>query len=317
MIAVDWGGTSARASLLDEHGESVNTVSAALGVKSIPKNGFDRALQQLCGNWLHTYPQLPVIAAGMIGSNGGWREAPYVACPANLSALARAIVTVERFDGSLMHIVPGVRCLSPQGLPDVMRGEETQVFGVLSTENVESRAFILPGTHSKWVWTEKREIAWLTTFMTGELFDILEKQSLLGQFMREDGASAANPDSPAFLEGLDQAFASYQEGAGMFSRLFSVRTRALIDGLRGNASREYMSGLLIGSEVAEGASLVARRGIPLHDLMLVGEPVLCELYRAALIRRDISCRIYAQSAAVQGLWAIANQSTILERSSHA
>jgi 2-dehydro-3-deoxygalactonokinase len=195
-----------------------------------------------------------------------------------------------------------------------MRGEETQIFGVLLTDTAD-KTLILPGTHSKWVRVENREIAWFSTFITGELFDVLNAHSLLGQGMNEEGSGA--PDASAFVDGLERAFAARSEGGGMFSQLFSVRTRRLIDGLNGAASKEYLSGLLIGSEISEGVEILRRQKIPSERLTLVGDADLCARYRTGLARFDVRCDIYPFSAAPQGLWAIANHASMLERLSHA
>jgi 2-dehydro-3-deoxygalactonokinase len=319
MIAIDWGSTSARAWLLNEQGMSIGMFSAMLGVKKIPMNGFDDALQQLCGAWLSKHTDLPVLASGMIGSNQGWREAPYVACPVDESSLARETIVVETLNGHQVHIVPGVRYTDPNGLHDVMRGEETQVFGVLSTDADDDKLLILPGTHSKWVRVENRKVNWFTTFITGELFDVLTTHSLLIQPNHNDDAvvSPINFSSPEFLRGVEHALTARADGAGMLSRLFSVRTRRLIDGVAGAESKKYLSGLLIGSEISEALGILKRQGIPLQRATLVGDPDLCALYRSCLTRCGVVCDIYGSPAAVQGLWSIANHSSIVERRSHA
>ena len=133
---------------------------------------FEGALLELCGPWLMVRTDTPIVAAGMIGSRQGWVEVPYVECPAGLSRARRQLTPIDIGQAAQLWIVPGVSMTGNDGVPDVMRGEETQIFGALTV--VEAPAgvgglFVLPGTHSKWVRVEDGRIVWFKTFMTGEL----------------------------------------------------------------------------------------------------------------------------------------------------
>ena len=169
--------------------------------RSAEQGGFDAAFADACGAWLEQAPAVPVIAAGMVGSAQGWVEAPYVDAPANADALVAGIVRVKAACGATLHIVPGV--LQRGELPNVMRGEETQIFGALSEDanaaDSGKRALIgLPGTHAKWAFVFKGRIERFYTFMTGETYGALRDHTILGRTM----VTPDRPDTEAFLHGV-------------------------------------------------------------------------------------------------------------------
>ncbi|HKQ31044.1 MAG TPA: 2-dehydro-3-deoxygalactonokinase [Burkholderiales bacterium] len=306
MIAIDWGSTSARAYLLDKQGKPFSTRNEPLGIRNVPQNGFDKALNELCGAWLESYADLPLIAAGMIGSRNGWRDVPYVVCPAGVSTLARGVATVETASGRLLHIVPGVKYTAASGLSDLMRGEETQIVGALPADSVGTRLFLLPGTHSKWVMVENREINWFRTFITGELFDVLRAHTLLCKVNNDHADDGVNTSEEVFSDGMELGLNAKFKGGSAMSRLFSVRTRGLIDGYTEAQQQQFLSGLLIGAEIADGHGILEKRGVALRHATLIGDLGLCELYREGLVRRGFTCDIYQLPAAASGLWTIAN-----------
>ena len=188
LIAVDWGTTSARAYRLDDRGEVCDARAAPLGIQQV-KGGYPDALAALLGDW--SSDTAPRLACGMIGSRQGWIEAPYVDCPAPVDALARGIVRTQ--DGALA-IVPGLVCRGMDGMPDVMRGEETQIAGAIANEAAPTLA-ILPGTHSKWALVHGGTIVAFTTHMTGEVFAVLHEHSILGRMLAPP--ADGSPRSPS------------------------------------------------------------------------------------------------------------------------
>src|SRR6185295_6120032 len=154
------------------------------------------------------------IASGMIGSKQGWMEAPYVAAPASLRQMSAALTTVEVPGHRPLQIVPGVSCRDQLGVPDVMRGEETQLFGALAGGSGGTRSFVLPGTHSKWAVTGNSGIQRFSTFMTGEVFAVLKAHSILGRLMPETSVVAADD---GFRRGADAALRG--GGGGLLKRL--------------------------------------------------------------------------------------------------
>ncbi|KHJ60441.1 2-dehydro-3-deoxygalactonokinase, partial [Burkholderia glumae] len=227
LIAIDWGTTSMRAFLFAADGSVLESNAHPAGVMNLPRAGgtaaFDAAFESACGAWLDRAPALPVLAAGMVGSAQGWREAPYVNTPVDADALVDGLIRVESSRGVAVAIVPGV--LEPGTLPDVMRGEETQIVGALAGDaglaSGAAGALIgLPGTHAKWAWVRDGRIERFRTYMTGELFATLRDHTILGRTMQ---AGEADPD--AFRRGVGVARES--RDAGLLATIFSTRTLGL------------------------------------------------------------------------------------------
>ncbi|HJQ55912.1 MAG TPA: 2-dehydro-3-deoxygalactonokinase, partial [Vineibacter sp.] len=223
LIAIDWGTSALRGWLLGDGGAMLDMRRAPLGIMAVADGDFEAAYRDFTADWRRARPGPPALAAGMIGSRQGWREAPYVSCPAGLADLATHGVAVGGGDARL-RIVPGLSWRAPDGLIDVMRGEETQVFGALQAAAGDAPAigdglFILPGTHSKWVQAVAGRIAGFATYMTGELFAVLRGHSILGRMMPADGSMPH--DAAAFAAGVRDGL-TY--GAELPRRLFGVRT---------------------------------------------------------------------------------------------
>ena len=293
LIAVDWGTTSARAYRLDDRGEVCDARAAPLGIQQV-KGGYPDALAALLGDW--SSDTAPRLACGMIGSRQGWIEAPYIDCPAPVDVLARGIVRTE--DGALA-IVPGLACRGVDGMPDVMRGEETQIAGAVSDGAAPTLA-ILPGTHSKWVTVAGGRIELFATYMTGELFAVLREHSILARLMSIDAAHA--PD--AFRRGWETSLAG--DGA-LLHRLFGTRTLGLFGRLAPEEAPSYLSGLLIGEEVRAAA-----RDLAGSTVTVIGDPVLCERYREVLAGGGIGARTALPDAARIGLWRVAIESGLVD-----
>ncbi|HEY9547924.1 MAG TPA: 2-dehydro-3-deoxygalactonokinase, partial [Kiloniellaceae bacterium] len=242
VIAVDWGTSSFRAYLLDAEGRVSERHESPGGILRVRGGDFAAALEAEVGPWLARQPDALVVMSGMIGSRQGWRELPYVACPAEPAEIAAGLERVDWGEGEAeAWIVPGLIDESRPGQPDVMRGEETQVLGALAALPAKGGLVCLPGTHSKWVRVEDGALQGFATYMTGEVFDLLQGHSILSRLMTK-GAVAADR---WFLEGV----ALGRQG-GLLNRLFSARSRALTGDLPENEVRSYLSGLLIGDELA-------------------------------------------------------------------
>lgn len=287
MIGIDWGTTSLRAYRL-----AARTILARRespnGITQVAPGAFTTVLQDLVGDWLAD-GETHILMAGMIGSRQGWVEAPYLDCPASPAALAASLTPVP-FDGATAAIVPGLSHRDPAGPPDVMRGEETQLAGALGQiGNVSGDGlFCLPGTHSKWATVTGGSITAFSTAMTGEIFAALRAHTILGRMMRD-----APPDDAAFTRGVERAGTQ----GGLLHHLFGVRTLGLFGELADDASASYLSGLLIGSEIAA----IEPAG-PVH---LIGEPNLCRLYDLALSARGVTASTAPPDTAAAGLALIA------------
>lgn len=236
---------------------------------------------------------LPAILSGMVGSTIGWREAAYLVCPVAADAIAAAALRFESA-GRAVAIVPGLSCRNTLGLFDVMRGEETQLLGALrlKPELAHGRhLFCLPGTHVKWVLVEDGHVAHFQTALSGELFALVAAHSVLAR-----GADAVSSSHPAFAEGL--GIAKRADNAGLLHLLFSTRSRQLAGEIPKEEAASYLSGLVIGEDVAASVRLFAPDGA----VTLVGAPNLAGLYAQALAQHGIASQtVTGDDAALSGL----------------
>ncbi|WP_088158295.1 2-dehydro-3-deoxygalactonokinase [Achromobacter xylosoxidans] len=311
LIALDWGTSSLRAYRLDAAGRTLDTRHLPWGIMRLPQplqdgaattalSGFELAFEQACGDWLRAEPALPVIACGMVGSAQGWKEAAYLDVPVDLQRIGTLLTEVRRDGGPSLHIVPGL--IQRHGLPNVMRGEETQVVGVMAdpaTRSADSVLIGLPGTHSKWVGARRGRVTHFDTFMTGEVYAALRGHTILGRTM----ADAASADMAAFERGLKVAGAPAGR-AGVLSTIFSTRALGLTGELAPESQADYLSGLLIGHEIAALADMLQQQG-ELPRIVLCGDPALCQRYIQAMQHYGLGTPEQAQNATERGLWHLA------------
>ncbi|RON63646.1 2-dehydro-3-deoxygalactonokinase [Pseudomonas fluorescens] len=324
LIALDWGTTSLRAYKLAAGGVVLEQRALSSGIMQLPKtarvingrecaDGFELAFDEVCGDWLDAQPDLPVIACGMVGSAQGWREAAYCETPANVANLGKSLQTVISLRGTPVHIVPGV--IQRSRLPNVMRGEETQVLGVL--QNLPAQAgndllIGLPGSHSKWVEVVDGRITHFDTFMTGEVFAVLSEHSILGRTQQQ----GATFDGQAFDRGVQVALSADGE-LGVLSNLFSARTLGLTGELSPMAQADYLSGLMIGHELAALATVQRHRRNSVHlpSIILIGNAQLCARYSRALDACGFATVTLAEQATERGLWQLALAAGLIDSSS--
>ncbi len=265
-IGIDWGTTNLRAWAMA--GDSVLDVAARpLGMGALKRGEFEPALLETVGGWLADGRTMPVVACGMVGARQGWAEAPYVRVPSPPFAAARFTRVATADPRIAVTIVHGMSQLDP---PDVMRGEETQLAGLLALEPGFSGTACLPGTHTKWATLGRDRIIGFRTFMTGEMFALLKEQSIL----RHSVGGETEPDDGAFAEAVTEAAAA--PGA-LAAWLFSTRARGLVGTMRPAEALGRISGLLIGMEVCNMRAAWIER-----PLALIGAPVLCNRYARAL-----------------------------------
>lgn len=265
MIVVDWGTTNLRVCACSNDGTILKSAHSTQGIKSVPKGGFSGALTQMIDK-LGECSEQPIYVCGMAGARGGWREAPYCGTPIAIEDIAANLTPLpEKLDG---YLLPGAKTVSPDGTLDVMRGEEIQIFGGMSKFDIQNGVVCLPGTHSKWVRIEDGRIVNFATFMTGDIFNALSHTILSCEEKTEH-------DPTAFGLGLK---ASVDSDCGLLHRLFTARTRVLDGTLMPNQVSAYVSGLLIGHELAESSSFCE----PSERIVLIGSKVLCHRYQEAL-----------------------------------
>jgi 2-dehydro-3-deoxygalactonokinase len=261
-IAVDWGTSNLRAWAMRD-GAPVAEAGSAKGMGILARVGFEPALLELIEPWLGR-GRMQVVACGMVGARQGWIEAPYakVPCPPVSAGVTRAPVEDPRLDVS---ILPG---LAQENPPDVMRGEETQIAGFLSDDPGFDGILCLPGTHTKWVQISAGEVVNFRTYMTGEMFALMSKQSVLRHSMDEGW------DADVFAEAVADGMSSPHTLAGRF---FSIRAEGLLSTPKSGAGKAKLSGLLIGAELA-----AARPYWLGQRVAILGEGHLASLYAQAL-----------------------------------
>jgi len=286
VIAVDWGTSNFRAFRLDDKGEILDRSSSPLGILRMGSSGFTETLRSQVAPWLHD-GEKRILLCGMVGSRQGWVEAPYLPCPVGIADLAAAVVKVP-FDGAEVLLVPGVVGANSDGVPEVMRGEETEAMGILDLCDGEG-IVCFPGTHSKWIQLHDRKIADFITCMTGELYEALKTNTILRRTMSPN----ASFNQAAFLRGIERSANS----GGLLHHLFGVRTLTLMNQLDEEASPSYLSGLLIGHEVRSAMS----QPTLVH---LVGAAGLCSYYELAIKACGGSATVEDEDAAARGLAAI-------------
>jgi len=301
FIAVDWGTTSARAYAVDAGGRTTAMRQAPLGVQQLKGADFAHALDRLLGDWAAL--PVPRFAAGMIGSRQGWVEAPYVDCPARLDTLARHVTWTP---GRELAIVPGLIYRDEQGVPDVMRGEETQLAGMLGdAKGGDSFVAVMPGTHSKWVCVEGGFVTEFQTYMTGEAFAVMLEHSILGRLAARD-AGDVRP-GPAFSAGV----AHGGTALSLLHSMFGARTLALTGDLAASDVADWLSGCLIGNEIAAARRWISQRGAAAGEVRVIGGNALVARYTSALSSQGVRAHPGPEDAVVRGLIHLGRQAGLL------
>ncbi len=290
LVGVDWGTSSLRAARFAADGTVLEERASPRGILTVPAGGFPAVLDELCGDWLRAEGSLCVVS-GMAGSRQGWQEAPYCACPAGEPDVARALswITPGR-----VAIVPGLSC-EHDGVPDVLRGEEVQVFGALSLLQRQAGTFVLPGTHSKWVRVEGGRVTGFQTWMSGEFYALLRRHSILARTLPEGEDDAL--DEAAFLQGVAQA----RVAGSLLASAFGLRALSLFEQLPLAARASYLSGLVIGEELRGQVANAT------DAVVLIGSPTLTRRYALALSALGQTATTLDAAATWRGLWSIAQQ----------
>ena len=290
IIGINWGSTNFRAYRIEADGTVSATIEQPRGIAGLERSQMQALLEDVATAWPHASR---IYASGMIGSNIGWSDAGYVECPASPHAIAGRLHEV-RIGTHAVAIVPGLACRRGDGAPDIMRGEETELLGMVALGTIPATGLVaLPGTHSKWVRLEQGVVVEFMTAMSGEIFDRLTAAGLLASVV--DGPAE---DGAAFIDGVRTA----QGGAGLATLLFGARARVIRGDLARREGASYLRGLLIGAELAD-----VRRYWPdaLNEVPLIGAAPVCALYARALQELGGSGRaIASQQASTRGFLAL-------------
>jgi 2-dehydro-3-deoxygalactonokinase len=308
LIGLDWGTSSCRAYLLGDGPGGPGAVlaeaatpAALLSLAGDPA-AFDRVFEQLCGEWLDAWPGLPAIACGMVGSRQGWVEAPYRELPANLAAPGGQCAQVRAGRGVTVNVIPGLAEL--RGQRGLMRGEETQLLAAALDGAPGERVFVLPGTHSKWARLHGTVVRGFATYLTGELFALLSRHSVLASLIRP----APEPRWRAFDRGVESA-AEAADGAGLLGVLFSARALPLTGAMAESDVADYLSGMIIGAELT-GARASGDQE-PGGELRVIADSALAVRYGRAALRLGWRSVRTVEQAAPRGLWLTARTAGLL------
>jgi 2-dehydro-3-deoxygalactonokinase len=315
MIVGDWGSTAMRLNLCATDNGNIHVIDRAAGPGVKFCTDFESAFFASTESWLDTHGVMPVVLAGMIGSNLGWADCPYAQCPTDASALTGRM---HRFTvrGVEIAIAPGLRCTNIFGLPDVMRGEEVQLFGLLELlGNPRGRMLVcLPGTHAKWAIVEDGVVRSFFTSMQGELFEVLLAHSLVGRGLPDVTASApVTPLASAFRDGVARMLADPTLAVEL--AVFAARSRVVTGDLPATEARAFLSGLLIAAEVRDAIAAHAARDMVFDAVTLVGAEALMPLYAAPIEALGLKAhQVPAHDASIRGLGALAGADPLVVRS---
>jgi 2-dehydro-3-deoxygalactonokinase len=287
MIGVDWGTSNLRAYRFDAAGQVVDHAASPRGITKVEGGAFAAMLQETVGAWLQD-GERQVLMCGMIGSRQGWVEAPYLPCPADPQAIAQALVSVP-FDAAEVRLVPGLSGRDASGVPEVMRGEETKLVGLMAALGGEG-VVCMPGSHTKWARIAGGRIVGFATYFTGEAFAALRGHTILGRMMGQE----TDP------EGFRRGVARSGEAGHLLHHLFGVRALGLFGELPEAQAAGFLSGLMIGHEVRAAMQGVAQ-------VRLLGDEVLVGLYATAIAACGGHAVVVDEDAAALGLAVIGRQ----------
>ena len=276
-IGLDWGTTQLRCYALNDRGYLIDSVSSKDGINEIKDAKFEETLLAAINPWLKLGKVTPILACGMIGSKNGWLETPYQKMPCNPCDYKQFVRITCNDPRMKIYVIPGVVNLKQI---DLMRGEETQLAGLLS--EMDSAIVCLPGTHCKWAQIKDRKIEKFSTFISGELFDLISNKSMIRYSVNKDGW-----DNNAFTEGVLSGFKTPELLSNSF---FKLRADDLMHDIDHALLRSKLSGLIIGIELAGAKDYFKEQNV-----QLIGEPVLNNLYSIALSLLKVETSAYDAS----------------------
>lgn len=294
-VAVDWGTSHLRTWLMSDSGEILAAANSMQGMNSLCADQFESTLITLIEPWLSSDSCTVVLACGMLGSRQGWLEVNYLSAPCNASAQPTQAPTQD--SRIQVFITPGIKQLSPA---DVMRGEETQVAGLLAGNSQFSGIVCLPGTHSKWIQVTTGHINHFQTFLTGELYALLSKQSVLRHSVDTDAWNWQ-----AFESAVTQ---SLSNPASISAKLFSLRANTLVSDLTVDRANALLSGYLIGLELAASKEFWQSDSLQDKPVQLIGDQQLVAIYAKALKLQGIKCQTHtSETMSLEGLLLVYRQ----------
>lgn len=290
FIAVDWGTSNARFALCDADGQALESRFGPGAVES--RGRFAEVFETHTADWRQAHGGIGTYMCGMVGSAIGWLETPYLPAPADLHELAGAPVKIS----DRVCVVPGMKCTNPLGAPDVMRGEETQLFGALCLGElgVGHRIVCMPGTHTKWAAVADASLQEFLTAPTGEIFATLTEHTVL---VREKSTAVTHAPRD-FQRGLAEAA---KHRGMLLHQIFQVRSLRLDQQMSAEGAASWISGLLIGADVLGALALFAEHD-PSGPVVVIGAPGLAASYAQALAKAGReTVQVDGSAAALAGL----------------
>jgi len=292
VVGINWGSTNFRAYLIGPDGALLDEFNRPSGVARLDRAGMQALIDELARHWPG---HGAVYAAGMVGSNVGWQEVPYVVTPASLADIGAGAVAA-RIGAMALTLVPGMTCRRAfDDGPDILRGEEIELFGFAALHPNWDGFVALPGTHTKWTRFGAGQVTDFFTSMSGEMFDRLTSAGLLASIVEGEAALG-----DAFFEGVRLGS---ERQLGLGTLLFGARARVIRGALQRTESASFIRGLLIGSEIAD--ALAIHSGLAGATIPLIGSGPLCRLYAGALERLGMhSWFVDSRAACLAGFCAL-------------
>ena len=286
-VAIDWGTTNVRFWLMSGTGELLSSKNSSMGMNVIASDQYENHILEMVGEWFQPSEPIDIIACGMVGAANGWVEAKYQSTPC-LPVSTKKITNVPtKYPNLKVRIIPGIASFTPNH--DVMRGEETQIYGFLGDNPAFDGVLCLPGTHTKWVKIKSGQVMEFKTFMTGELFDVLCKSSILRHSVKTD-----TWDENEFVYSVETSLNHPEE---ITTRLFSIRSESLLDDLQPEQATSRLAGFLTGLELAG-----SRKYWDGNNIATIGSIKLAQNYLAALKLAGSSSRLVdSDSCTIKGL----------------
>ncbi len=275
-VAIDWGTTNVRFWLMSKEGKILSSKTSSMGMNIIQRDQYEAHILATIEEWFKPSDMKRIIACGMIGAANGWVEAMYQKTPCQPVSIEKIIEVPTMSPDLEVRIIPGIANYSPNY--DVMRGEETQICGFLADNSDFEGVLCLPGTHTKWVEIKSGNVEGFRTFMTGELFDVLGKASIL-----RHSVNTNTWDDNEFVSSVETSLARPEE---ISSRLFSIRAESLIGNLKPKMATSRLAGLLTGLELAGSKNYWGMKNI-----VIIGSGKLADNYLKALKLKRINSRL--------------------------
>lgn len=254
FISCDWGTSNFRIRMVELPGfkilAEVKNNRGVADFNSAGSNEFENhlkeALKQLDKQLDISISNEPLMISGMASASIGWKELPYAELPVSIGASGLICENLPEILYAEFKLMPKLISGLKTGF-DVMRGEEVELMGLLSREEVsnylDTCRVILPGTHSKHIVVKDKQVLDFNTHMTGELFELMSKHSVLKHSFKPMEFDRSFLES-AFAEGVEMVMKS-----GVSENFFKVRSLSLLKGATAHWCYNFLSGLCIGNEM--------------------------------------------------------------------